>query len=79
MKTAISIENSIPLGVPKIESDNVVSETRFTFTMEELKSLFDDMRNELKDLIAELAEETYDAGAAVFVVANYADPFTGEE
>lgn len=79
LKTAISIENSIPLGVPKIESDNVVSETRFTFTMEELKSLFDDMRNELKDLIDELAEKTYDAGAAVFVVANYADPFTGEE
>lgn len=79
LQTAISIENSIPLGVPKIESDNVVSETRFTFTMEELKSLFDDMRNELKDLIDELADETYDAGAAVFVVANYTDPFTGSE
>ena len=78
MKTAISIENSIPLGVPKIESDNVVSETRFTFTMEELKSLFDDMRNELKDLIDELADETYDAGAAVFAIANFTDPFTGE-
>ena len=78
LKTAISIENSIPLGVPKIESDNVVSETRFTFTMEELKSLFDDMRNELKDLIDELADETYDAGAAVFAIANFTDPFTGE-
>lgn len=77
LKTAISIESSIPLGVPKIESDNVVSETRFTFTMEELKALFDDMRNELNDLIDELADETYDAGAAVFVVANYTDPFTG--
>ena len=78
LKTAISIENSIPLGVPKIESDNVVSETRFTFTMEELKALFDDMRNELKDLIDELADETYDAGAAVFAIANFTDPFTGE-
>lgn len=77
LKTAISIESSIPLGVPKIESDNVVSETRFTFTMDELKALFDDMRNELNDLIDELADETYDAGAAVFVVANYTDPFTG--
>lgn len=78
LKTAISLETSIPLGVPKIESDNVVSQTRFTFNMEELKSLFDDMRNELKDLVDELADETYDAGAAVFVVANYPDPFTGE-
>lgn len=79
LQTAISLETSIPLGVPKIESDNVVSQTRFTFTMDELKSLFDDMRNELNDLIDELADETYDAGAAVFVVANYTDPFTGEQ
>lgn len=78
LKTAISLKSAIPLGVPKIESDNVVSETRFTFTMEELNSLFDDMQNELSDLIDELAEESYDAGAAVFVVANYTDPFTGE-
>ena len=78
LKTAISIESSIPLGVPKIESDNVVSQTRFTFTMEELKELFDDMRNELSDLIDEIADESYDAGAAVFAVANFTDPFTGE-
>lgn len=78
LKTAISIESSIPLGVPKVETDNIVSETRFTFTMEELKTLFDDMRNELKDLVDELSGSTYDENAAVFVVANYTDPFTGE-
>lgn len=78
LKSAISIESSIPLGVPKIESDNIVSETRFTFNMEELKALFDDMRNELKDLTDEIAGVSYDAGAAVFVVANYTDPITGE-
>lgn len=77
LKSAISLETAIPLGVPKIESDNVVSQTRFTFTMEELKALFDDMRNELKDLIDEIEDEPYEGSAAVFVVANYTDPFTG--
>lgn len=78
LKTALGLEKAIPLGVPKVETDNIVSETRYTMTMDDLLKLFDDIRDELKDLVSEIAEEDGQYDIAAFIIPYMTDPITGE-
>ena len=77
--TALSFRNSLPLLTPKIESDGVASQTRFTMTAEDFANLFNSLEDELSDLIAELEEEDLDDRYSpdLFLVGNLTDTFTG--
>lgn len=77
--SALAFRNSLMLLTPKIESDSVVSQTRFTMTAEDFAKLFDDLEEELEGLIDELEEEDPVNGYApdLFVVGNLTDTFTG--
>ena len=65
---------------PKIESDGVVSQTRFTTTVDDFNKLFDALQGELEELLDELEDvnvvDSYDHD--MFVVGNLTDTFTGE-
>ena len=77
---ALSFRNSLQLLTPKIESDGVASQTRFTMTAEDFANLFDNLEAELADLIAELEGESLDDRYApdLLLVGNLTDTFTGE-
>lgn len=77
--SALAFRNSLMLLTPKIESDSVVSQTRFTMSAEDFAKLFDDLQDELDELISDLEEENLVSGYApdLFVVGNLTDTFTG--
>lgn len=76
---ALSFRSSLPLLTPKIESDSVVSQTRFTMTVEDFNALFDALEDELSELLAELQDISMDDmfSPDLFVVGNLTDTFTG--
>lgn len=78
IRTALALRTTIPLLVPKIETESVVSQTRYTFTLDDFKNLFDTLEEELDNITAEITEEnvlTYTE--TMFVVGNRTDEFTG--
>ena len=77
LKTAISLRAAIMLGVPKTETDNVVSQTRFEFSVEDFDTLFKNMTDELSEIKAEISGESSDYEVAAFVLPALTDPFTG--
>lgn len=77
LKTAISLRAAIMFGVPKTETDNVVSQTRFELSVEGLDTLFKTMTDELSELKAEISGENTDYEVATFVLPTLTDPFTG--
>lgn len=77
LKTAISLRAAIMLGVPKTETDNVVTQTRYDLSAEALDILFKNMTDELSELKAEISGENMDYDVAAFVLPALTDPFTG--
>lgn len=77
LKTAISLRAAIMLGVPKTETDNVVSQTRFELDVEDFDTLFKNMTDELSEIKAEISGESSDYEVAAFVLPALTDPFTG--
>lgn len=77
--TALSFKNALQLLTPKIESDGVASQTRFTMTAEDFANLFDSLEDELGDLIADLEDQTIEDRYSpdLLVVGNLTDTFTG--
>lgn len=77
---ALAFRSSLPMLTPKIESDGVVSQTRFTTTVDDFNKLFDSLEGELEELLDELEEvnlvDSYNHD--MFVVGNLTDTFTGE-
>ena len=78
IKSALSLENAILLGVPKIETDSIVSQTRFNLTKKDLEAMFDDLKKELSDLTEEIGGTSEEYEIAAFYVPTLTDPFTGE-
>ena len=76
---ALSFRSSLPLLTPKIESDGVTSQTRFTMTVDDFNKLFDSLEGELQELLDDLEDvdvvDSYDHD--MFVVGNLTDTFTG--
>ena len=77
LKTAISLRAAIMLGVPKTETDNVVSQTRFELTPSGLELLFKNMTDELSEIKSEILGESSDYEVSAFVIPTITDPFTG--
>lgn len=79
INSALTFKNSLMLMTPKIESDSVVSQTRFTMSAEDFEKLFDDLNDELQDLLAELSEDDWvdSYNPDLFVVGDLTDTFTG--
>lgn len=79
INAALSFRSSLMLMTPKIESDSVVSQTRFTMSSEDFEKLFDDLNDELQDLISDLLEESAEDSYSpdLFVVGDLTDTFTG--
>lgn len=77
--SALSFRNSLPLLTPKIESDSVVSQTRFTMSYDDFMKMFDDLQNELNDLIDDLSgvDEENRYTVNMFVIGELTDTFTG--
>lgn len=78
IRTALALRTTIPLLVPKIETESVVSQTRFTMTLDDFNNLFDALEEELDNITAEITEEnvlTYTE--TMFIVGNRTDEFTG--
>lgn len=76
---ALAFRNTLPLLIAKIESDNIVSQTRFTMSMDDFMQLFDNLEDELDDLFADLEDETTNnrMPSDLFVIGNLTDTFTG--
>lgn len=76
---ALSFRSSLPLLTPKIESDGVTSQTRFTMTVDDFNKLFDALQGELEELLDDLEDvdvvDSYEHD--MFVVGNLTDTFTG--
>ncbi len=79
LRSAIRLETALALIVPRIETDNTVSQTRFTMTLDDFKKLLDDLKEELNELEDELLEEPDFVPEIPFVVGSVRDVFTGEE
>lgn len=79
INSALTFRTSLMLMTPKIESDSVVSQTRFTMSAEDFEKLFDDLNDELQDLIDEISDEDISQGYSpeLFVVGELTDTFTG--
>lgn len=77
--SALAFKLSLALIVPKIESDGVTSQTRFTMTMEDFEKLFDNLEDELNDIVAELEGEDLEDRYSpdLFIVGDLTDTFTG--
>ena len=77
--SALTFRTSLPMLTPKIESDGVVSQTRFTTTVDDFNKLFDALQGELEELLDELEDvnmvDSYDHD--MFIVGNLTDTFTG--
>lgn len=79
IESALTFKNSLMLMTPKIESDSVVSQTRFTMSKEDFDQLFSDLEDELQGLIAEINDEDIEGiyDPDMFVIGNLTDTFTG--
>ena len=78
IKTALSLRTSIPLLTPKIETESVVSQTRYTFSLDDFNKLFDALEEELDNITAEIIEEdVLSYTDTMFVVGSRTDEFTG--
>lgn len=79
INAALSFRSSLMLMTPKIESDSVVSQTRFTMSAEDFEKLFDNLNGELQDLISELLDEDVEDSYSpeLFIVGDLTDTFTG--
>lgn len=77
--SALTFRSSLPLLTPKIESDSVVSQTRFTTTVDDFNKLFDALQEELEDILADLEDVSMDDRFSpdLFVIGNLTDTFTG--
>lgn len=77
--SALTFRSSLPMLTPKIESDGVVSQTRFTTTVDDFNKLFDALQDELAELLAEMEDVSVDDlfSPDLFVIGNLTDTFTG--
>lgn len=78
LRAGIALESALALIIPRIETDNTVSQTRFTLTLEDFKRLLDDLKEELNDLEDELQDEDQFVPTVPFVMGELTDIFTGE-
>lgn len=78
IRTALSLRTTIPLLTPKMESESVVSQTRYTFSLDDFNKLFDSLEEELDNITADIMEENVLSYAdTMFVIGNRTDEFTG--
>ena len=79
INSALTFRSSLMLMTPKIESDSVVSQTRFTMSAEDFEKLFNDLNNELQDLVEDLLGDDWvdSYNPDLFVVGDLTDTFTG--
>lgn len=79
IKSALELRTTIPLLTPKIETESIVSQTRYTFSLEDFNKLFDDLQDELNALEDELVDEDVLAAYTgdLLLVGNRTDEFTG--
>lgn len=78
LRAGIALESALALIIPRIETDNTVSQTRFTMTLEDFKRLLDDLKEELNELEDELQDESPFVPTIPFVMGQIIDNFTGE-
>ena len=77
LRAAVILESSLPLIVPRIETDSVVSQTRFTMTLDDFKKLLGDLKEELIGLEEEWGSDgEYDPSIS-FAIGDITDVFTG--
>lgn len=78
INTALSLRTTIPLLTPKIETESVVSQTRFTMTLDDFNNIFDTLEGELETLISQITDENVlFYTETMFIVGNRTDEFTG--
>ena len=77
LRSALALESSLLLIVPRIETDSVVSQTRFTLTLDDFKKLLNDLREELYSLEEEISATGEFVPNVSFVVGEVEDIFTG--
>lgn len=78
IRTALSLRTTIPLLTPKIESESVVSQTRYTFSMDDFNKLFDSLEEELDNITSDIMEENVLSYTdTMFVIGSRTDEFTG--
>ena len=78
INTALSLRTTIPLLTPKIETESVVSQTRFTMTLDDFNNIFDTLEAELDTLVSQITDENLlSYTETMFVVGNRTDEFTG--
>lgn len=80
IRAALPLRTSLPLLIPKIEDESVMSQTRFTMSLEDFNALFDALEDELSELEGIITEEdiTDTYVPDLFVVGERTDLFTGE-
>lgn len=78
LRAAIALESSLPLIVPRIETDSVVSQTRFTLTLDDFKKILGDLKEELTGLEEELVSDGVYTPSISFAIGDITDIFTGE-
>lgn len=78
IRTALSLRTTIPLLTPKMESESVVSQTRYTFSLDDFNKLFDSLEEELDNITSEIMEENVLSYTdTMFVIGSRTDEFTG--
>lgn len=78
INTALSLRTSIPLLTPKIETESVVSQTRFTMTLDDFNKIFDTLESELDTLVSQITDENVlSYTETMFLVGSRTDEFTG--
>lgn len=77
LRAGIALESALALIIPRIETDNTVSQTRFTLTLEDFKRLLDDLKEELNELEDELQDEDQFVPTIPFALGELTDVFTG--
>lgn len=78
INTALSLRTTIPLLTPKIETESIVSQTRFTMTLDDFNNIFDTLEGELETLISQITDENVlSYTETMFIVGNRTDEFTG--
>lgn len=78
LRAGIALESALALIIPRIETDNTVSQTRFTLTLEDFKRLLDDLKEELNELEDELEDDDKFVPTIPFIMGELTDVFTGE-
>lgn len=77
LRAAMGLESSLPLIVPRIETDSVVSQTRFTLTLDDFKKILGDLKEELTGLEEELVSDGVYTPSISFAIGDITDIFTG--